>query len=353
MKWYVCGVCGLVTAWVAVGSLINLTTVPRLRAEDKPAAAAPKMEKYTVTIPNTDVSFEMLPIPGGVFMMGSPETEADREEDEGPQHPVRIEPFWMGKCEVTWDEYDTFRYHLDRQRREVLGIDATERDLKADAVTRPTKEYTDMTFGMGHDGYPAICMTQLAAKTYCEWLTEVTGDYYRLPTEAEWEYACRAGTTTAYSFGDDPDDLDEYAWYFENSDEQYQKVGQKKPNPWGLHDMHGNVAEWCLDQYVPDFYSQFDTQEPALFPVAVPKSLYPRVVRGGSWDDDPDFLRSASRQKSDPNWKIRDPQLPKSMWYHTDALHVGFRVIRPLQRPDAETIKKYIFHPDPPAELMK
>ena len=148
-------------------------------------------------------------------------------------------------------------------------------------------------------------------------------------------------------------EIDDYAWHYGNADETYHKVGEKKPNPWGLYDMHGNVAEWCLDQYVPDFYSRFDAKTPAVFPIAVPKSLYPRVVRGGSWDDDPDLLRSASRQKSDPSWKIRDPQLPKSMWYHTDALHVGFRVVRPLKRPDAETIKKYTLYPDPPPELAK
>ncbi|MCA8989438.1 MAG: formylglycine-generating enzyme family protein, partial [Planctomycetaceae bacterium] len=251
-------------------AMVGILTVivSPLQAADKPAAKGEgKMEAYSVELPYTEITFEMLPIPGGVYTMGSPETEADRQEDEGPQHQVKIAPFWMGKCEVTWDEYDTYRYKLDVQRRELAGLDATPQDIKADAVTRPTKEYRDMTFGMGHDGFPAICMTQLAAKSYCEWLSEVTGHYYRLPTEAEWEYACRAGTTTAYSFGDSPDDLDEYAWYYDNAEEKYQKVGQKKPNPWGLHDMHGNVAEWCLDQYVPDFYSQFKGDQPADNPI--------------------------------------------------------------------------------------
>ena len=130
-------------------------------------------------------------------------------------------------------------------------------------------------------------MTHHAAMEYCRWLSAKTGKIYRLPTEAEWEYACRAGTTTAYSFGDDPDELDEYAWYVDNA-EQPQPVGKKKPNPWGLHDMHGNVAEWCLDHYVADIYSTL-AKDPLVDPAgrpARPQKEYPYVARGGSWDDD-------------------------------------------------------------------
>jgi len=150
-------------------------------AED---AKKQELEAYTLTLPYTDIDVDMLPIPGGVFKMGSPKTEKDRADDEGPVHEVKIEPFWMAKFETTWDEYDTFRYKLDVQRRQLARLKATDNDKKADAITRPTKEYRDMTFGMGHDGYPASCMTQLAAKAYCEWLSAATGDYYRLPTEA-------------------------------------------------------------------------------------------------------------------------------------------------------------------------
>jgi formylglycine-generating enzyme required for sulfatase activity len=330
---------------------------PYLRDPDSIATTPAEMKPYKQRLRDTEVVFEMVPIPGGTFLMGSPAGEEGREDDEGPQHLVQVEPFWMGKCEVTWDEYDTYRTNLDVQRRRLLGRDPDDVDHQADAVTRPTTEYTDMTFGSGHDGYPAICMTQLAAKMYCKWLSEKAGQYYRLPTEAEWEYACRAGTTTAYSFGDDPEKLGEYAWYFDNVGEDrqvnYQKVGQKKPNPWGLHDMHGNVMEWCLDQYVEDFNQQFDRDTPAVFPVAVPVKLYPRVVRGGSWFDDPEMLRSANREKSDPTWKIQDPQLPQSMWYHTDADFVGFRIIRPLHPPTEEQIQKYVLYPDIPEELRK
>ena len=309
-------------------------------AADGDAKSETEMKPYKQEIGNTTVEFEMVPIPGGEFLMGSPEDEADRGEGEGPQHKVKVDPFWMGKYEVTWDEYDVWSFNLDIQRRKLLGEAATDYDKVADAVTRPTKPYTDMTFNMGHDGYPAICMTHLAAKMYCIWLSEKTGRYYRLPTEAEWEYACRAGSATAYSFGDDPDKLDEYGWFFDNADDTYHKVGQKKPNAWGLYDMHGNVSEWTLDQYDENFYSTFPKGKAAIFPVNVPTRLYPRVVRGGSWDDDPDGLRSAVRIQSTNDWKIQDPQLPQSIWYHTDAKHVGFRIVRPLEQPDKATREK-------------
>lgn len=325
---------------------------PYLRDPNSEAETEAEMKPYVQRLRHTDVKFEMIPIPGGEFVMGSPPGEEDRNDDEGPQFKVKIEPFWMGKHEVTWDEYDTWRLNLDVQRRELAGAEPDEVDQRADAVTRPTREYTDMTFGMGHDGFPAICMTQLAAKMYCQWLSEKTGHYYRLPTEAEWEYACRAGTTTAYSFGDDPSKLDEYAWHYDNADDTYHKVGLKKPNPWGLHDMHGNVAEWVLDQYDPEFYHQFEGKL-ADNPLNVPTQLFPRVVRGGSWFDDPEMLRSAVRVASTPDWKIQDPQLPQSMWYHTDADFVGFRVVRPLRKPSEEEIKKKVLYPDIPDELRK
>lgn len=315
-------------------------------APAKPRAA--EMKPYTEKMEHTDSTFDMVPIPGGEFMMGSSDSEADRNADEGPVHRVKIEPFWMGKHEVTWDEYDVWSYNLDIQRRKLRKQAENERDKASSVVTRPTKPYTDMTFDMGHTGYPAICMTQLGAKMYCKWLSAKTGRYYRLPTEAEWEYACRAGTTTAYSFGNTSDKLAEHAWYYDNADEAYHKVGLKKPNPWGLYDMHGNVAEWVLDQYDPEFYAR-DLPNGSMI-LSVPKTLYPRVVRGGSWDDDPEGLRSAARVFSEKEWKIQDPQLPQSIWYHTDALHVGFRVVRPLRIPDMKTRLKYRLDPVLPKE---
>ncbi len=311
---------------------------------ENPAADArteKEMKPYTEKLVGTEVKFEMVPIPGGVYKMGSPADEKGRKSDEGPQVEVKIEPFWMEKHEVTWNEYELWGLGLDKQRRSVKKIAAPNVWNKtADALAIPTKPYSDMTFGMGKEGYPAICMTQFAAKMYCKWLTAKTGRYYRLPTEAEWEYACRAGTTGPYSFGDDPDKLDDYAWYADNSEEQYHKVGLKKPNPWGLYDMHGNVAEWCLDQYVADRYKQL-AGKLRDNPFTIVTKMYPGVVRGGAWTDEAALLRSAARRGSSPEWKAQDPQIPQSIWYHTDADFVGFRVVRPLRVPTPEEAARY------------
>jgi len=307
--------------------------VPILEIEEAVASTEAEMKPYKEVVEQADVTFEMLPIAGGRFLMGSPEEEEGRREDEGPQREVEISPFWMAKTEITWDVYDVWMSDLDIFRREALKLPATPRDALADTfqISQPTKPYTDMSFGMGKRGYPAVCMTQHAARTFCKWLSAKTGRFYRLPTEAEWEYACRAGTETAYSFGDDPDELEDYAWTFDNTDGGYERVGKKKPNPWGLHDMHGNVAEWVLDQYDEAGYEA--VAEQTVNPLAIPLTLDPRVVRGGGWDQFPEDCRSAARQGSDEDWKKQDPQIPKSIWYLTDALHVGFRIVRPLEEP--------------------
>jgi len=291
--------------------------------------------QYEESIAGTQVRFSMLPIPAGTFLMGSPPSEVDRGSGEGPQHEIQVEPFWMGQFEVTWQEYHAWQFKLDQARRAEPGPS----DAWADAVSRPTPPYVPMDFEMGVEGCPAVCMTQLAAKQYTQWLSMKTGRFYRLPTEAEWEYACRAGTQTAYSFGDDPELLERYAWFFDNGDDKYHPVGKKAPNPWGLYDMHGNVAEWVLDAHDTGYYAASEARDAGR--VNWPTKLYPRVVRGGSWDSDPEDLRSAARMGSKKGWKVQDPQLPKSIWYHTDASFVGFRVVRPLTAPKPEARARY------------
>jgi len=315
------------------------------------ATSQQEMKPYRELIGDERVPFEMIPIPGGTFLMGSPDDETGRWEDEGPQHKVTVEPFWMGRCEVTWDEYNLWANVVEGLASDDTGDAGANQadpllkrmDAVADAIARPSKPFTDVTFDMGKSGYPAFGMTQLAARCYCKWLSAKTGRYYRLPTEAEWEYACRAGTTTAYSCGDDPDLLEDFGWFFFNADDQCQKVGLKKPNSWGLHDMHGNVREWVLDAYDPDYYQQFAGQT-TRNPYLVPTTVYPRVVRGGCWDSDPEELRSAARKASDPEWKSEDPRDPQSIWQFTTPVAPGFRVVRPLRMPTTEEAK--LFEPD-------
>ena len=321
---------------------------------DAVAKTAAEMKPYKQRIPGTDLWIEMVPIRGGEFLMGSPASEKGRKKDEGPQRKVTVEPFWMAKYEMNWQQYDVWSFNLDIQLRKLKKRKATPLDKIADAVTRPTKPYTDMTFDMGHDDFPAICMTQLAAKMYSKWFSAKTGSYYRLPTEAEWEFAARAGSKTAYFFGNDPKKLGEYAWFIDNSktedfeDGKYHKVGKKKPNPFGLHDIHGNVAEWVLDKYDPTFYGKSRTMKfPSFGPINIPTKLYPRAARGGSWKQPAAELRSAARIGSNKSWKEQDPQLPQSIWYHTDALHVGFRMIRPLKTVPEKVRLKYTLDPPP------
>jgi formylglycine-generating enzyme required for sulfatase activity len=288
-------------------------------------------KNYIEKMADSDVSFEMIAIPGGIFMMGSPAGEKARKDDEGPEHPVKIRPFWMEKTEARWDEYDLYwRTNVPKKTEP-----KTAQDKAADAVSRPTPPYADETFGHGRDGNPVLCITQHAAMEYCRWLSAKTGKLYRLPTEAEWEWACRAGTSSAYSFGDDPAKLTDYGWYDKNSDDVAHKVGEKKPNPWGLFDMHGNVAEWCVDHYKPDFYKGLSLDKVSIGPVVLPDDKrYSYVARGGSWVDPPAMCRSAARRGSNKDWLKRDPQQPQSIWWMTDADYVGFRVVRPVEEQD-------------------
>lgn len=289
---------------------------------------------YTQELSGTDLKFDMIAIPGGEFLMGSPENEAGRRTDEGPQHKVKISPFWIGKHEVTWDLYEPFVY-----KNQEIRISKTPLKQEVDALTRPTRPYVDMTWGMGKEGFPAIGMTHYSAVQFCKWLYTRTGIFYRLPTEAEWEYACRANTKGPYSFSEG-ENIDDYAWYSKNSNGKTQPVGSKKANPWGIHDMHGNVSEWTADQYKEDAYSKFK-ESTVVDPVVPVETLYPHSVRGGSYEDQTTELRSASRRGSEPAWKQIDPQIPKSNWWLTGGTFVGFRIVRPLKTPSKEEIEAY------------
>lgn len=289
------------------------------------------IKKITQKVPGTQISFDMVLVPSGSFLMGSPENEAGRNPDEGPQHRVNVDSLWVGTFEVTWELYELF---LTESKGLFTGL---PRQKEVDAVSRPTPPFEDPSKGMGRKNFPVVNVSPHAALNFCKWLSLVTGKFYRLPTEAEWEYACRAGSTSAYSFGNDAKDLGDYAVFFDNSNGQYAEAGSKKPNAWGIYDMHGNVAEWTLDEYAAEFYAKSGNASPW----NKPTSLHNRVYRGGSWDDDAEDLRSAVRKKSTIALQKGDPQVPKSQWWYTNASFIGFRLVSPARRPSEEEVKKF------------
>lgn len=288
---------------------------------------AQRIKSYTQEIPGTDVSFKMIAIPAGTFTIGSPAGSPGRESDEGPQKSISLTAYWMGEKEVSFAEWDLF--FKDMQMPQQKNIDG---------VSRPTAQYIDLTWGMGRSPHhPTNSMSQQAAMAYCKWLYEKTGVFYRLPTEAEWEYACRAGNPALYPFGNSPEQLKEYGYFKANSEGKYHETGNLKPNAWGLYDILGNLSEWTLDQYVENGYATMKSSDP----MAIPTRRYPRVARGGSYLDDASALRCANRIPSRSEWNQRDPQIPKSKWWLTDGMFMGFRLVRPLKTPAKEEIEKF------------
>jgi formylglycine-generating enzyme required for sulfatase activity len=294
---------------------------------------------YSEEIPGSEVKFRMVAVPGGTFQMGSPPNEAYRRPDEGPVHPVKLSPFWMGRVEVSWREYEVYL----AQRGSKTRTRDSANPGAPDAVTGPTPPYGSPDQGWGRGARPAITMTHHAAEKYCEWLSVVTGKKYRLPTEAEWEYAARAGTTHPYFFDGDParfttrrwlnhilgvriSPLGDFAWYLQNAGSKTHPAEGTKPNPWGLLNMLGNVREFCLDWYAPDEYAAVAGE--VLNPRG-PAGGKEHVVRGGSYRSDGADLRCAARDHTrNDDWMLTDPQIPKSVWWYSDCSDVGFRLVR-------------------------
>jgi len=209
---------------------------------------------------------EMLKLPAGSFQMGSPEDEPGRFESESPVHTVTFQrAFAIGKYEVTFAAYDRF-------------VVATGRRLPSD-------------FGWGRGSRPVIMVGWEEARSYAAWLSNETGKRYRLPSEAEWEYSARAGTETAFSFGNDFSKLNEYAWYSNSSEKKTHPVGQKKPNGWDLYDMHGNVWEWVAD----DWHDNYDGAPNDGQAWRDKPRGAGRVIRGGGWVSVAGDCRSAFR----------------------------------------------------------
>ena len=311
------------------------------------ATKVDEFRNFTEKIPGSGVSFEMIAVTGGQYKMGSPENKAFRNTDEGPAHTVEVSDFWMGKIEVSWDEYLAFFKETSSQgRKETVQVSE-----EVDGITGPTPPWGAPDQGWGKGSRPAITMSWHAANTYCRWLSQVTGKKYRLPTEAEWEYACRAGSDGPYPFAGNPKNytsegifkkifgvdtttINSYVIYKENSMSRPQEPSKVKENPFGLKNMLGNVAEFCLDYYSPNIYKE---RQGLVKDPRGPQKGTERVIRGGSFKSDAKDVRSATRNYTKTKaWLITDPQMPKSIWWYSDCVDVGFRVVC---EPD-ETIKR-------------
>jgi len=224
-----------------------------------------------------------------------------------PMRPV-APGLWLSATEITWDAYDVLVFGLDKPGDPAapLGANgaANEEVRGADAVLRPTHPHMVTDRGWGHAGFPAMSLSAKGASAFCEWLSVTSGRRYRLPTEAEWEAACRAGAPAgaAWSCGDEAAALPAIAWFRENSERRTHAVGGLAANALGLFDMHGNVGEWC----------------------AAPDGTF--VVRGGSYRDASKDLRCDARLLPQPAWNQSDPNLPRSVWWLADAPFVGFRI---------------------------
>ena len=301
-----------------------------------------QFEDFYEQLPGTPLSFKMIAIPGGTFQMGSPQHEPFRKEDESPLHSVAISPFFMSEVPVTWDLYWAFFLHTMSEGRtspEVVFTNNSRPDV--DAISGPTPPFGFPDQGWGGGDRPAITMTHYGAETFCLWLSRKTGKKYRLPTEAEWEYAARGGTETPYFFPGNPKDFSDkgfwrtlfhadtepistYVVYAKNSKNRTQEPSAVKANPFGLKNMLGNVLEYCADKYDPKAYSK--RGDIAVNPISTEGTEW--VVRGGNYASDAADLRCAARSftKHDA-WMKTDPQQPKSIWWYSDIRGIGFRIV--------------------------
>lgn len=334
-------------------------SVAAFQSSDVPGKDCKLPRRYTETIITSESgeksSFEMVLIPGGTFMMGAlPKDEPGRKDDEEPQHEVRVDPFYLCTTETTLELFLAYYQETVSAKKDFFAMEQTRKNTEqsrkdVDAITGPTPVYGDLTMGY-EEKHPAIGMTWHNAMTFCKWLSRKTGRKYRLPTEAEWEYACRAGTANIYGIGSDPphqlsrqrapkapvgSELSargnwcgaDFAWYEATADSETSEVGKKKPNAWGLYDMLGNVREWVYDFYSPQAYRQAAKKDPTVNPKG-PKTGTVHVARGGDYSSSIEELRCASRAFEEKWWRSGDPQIPKSKWWLPEMDFIGFRIAR-------------------------
>ncbi|MDR2682914.1 MAG: SUMF1/EgtB/PvdO family nonheme iron enzyme [Dysgonamonadaceae bacterium] len=325
----------------------KMTSLPLRQSADtalyfKTATPVTAFENFTEQIPGSMVSFNMIAIPGGTFRMGSPDSEPFRKNDEGPVRAVTLRPFFMSEVEVTWDMYWAFYSKtMSEGRTPPANVFANNSRPDVDAISGPTAPFGFPDQGWGGGDRPAITMTHYAAETFCQWLSLVTGKKYRLPTEAEWEYAARGGSETPYFFEGNPesfsnkgfwrkffnaktDVISSHVIYTNNSKNRTQEPGAVKANPFGLKNMLGNVMEYCADKYDAQAYGK--TGENVDNPLITEGDEW--VVRGGYYASDASDVRCAARDytKQD-DWLKTDPQQPKSIWWYSDVRGIGFRIV--------------------------
>lgn len=319
------------------------TTVMDTSLFYKEPAKVKKFEDFTETIPQTPISFNMIAIPGGTFKMGSPKNEPFHEPDEAPGHDVTLSPFFMAEVETTWQQFWAFyastmsEGRTPPERTYAQNLEA----LDVDGISGPTPPFGFPDQGWGGNDRPAITMTHYAAETFCLWLSKKTGKKYRLPTEAEWEYAARGNTQTPYFFEGNPKDFSDYGFwrkifpaktdnitsyviYEKNSYNRSQEPEAVEPNPFGLKNMLGNVMEYTADKYDPNAYEK--RPDGTTNPIVTEGEEW--VIRGGNYASDASEVRSAARSHTQhDDWMRTDPQQPKSIWWYSDYKGIGFRVV--------------------------
>jgi formylglycine-generating enzyme required for sulfatase activity len=276
---------GTAAADTTTDSAIDSAADARLalvRVDDTPLATE------VVSVPGTAVSFAMVRVPSG-FLRGE-----------------RVESFAVATLEVTWDDYLAMLLESE-------GPPPSKSGEPIDGFARPTKPYIATDRGYGQGKRPIISISAKGAESFAHWLALRTGRPFRLPTEREWEWAARAGSTGRWTCGDDPAALDALAWYDANANQSSQLVGTKAPNAWGLFDVHGNVAEWCRVEQ-PD-----GTKYGA------------HALAGGSFFDLAEGLEFGVREFRDTDWNMSDPQIPKSVWWLANAAWPGMRVVMDVE----------------------
>ena len=321
--------------------------VAAFQSSDVPGKDLELPRRYTETVTSESgekSSFEMVLVPAGTFVMGAlPKGEPGRKDDEEPQHKVRVDSFYLCTTETTLELFLAYYQETVSAKKDFFEVEQARKDTEqsredVDAITGPTPVYGDLTMGY-NEKHPAIGMTWHNAVTFCEWLSRKTGRKYRLPTEAEWEYAASAGTTNIYGVGSDPDRLADYAWYEATADSETSEVGKKKPDAWGLYDMLGNVREWVYDFYSPQAYRQAAKKNPAVNSKG-PKTGKVHVARGGDYSSSIEELRCASRAFEEKWWRSGDPQIPKSKWWLPEMDFIGLRIARSTNTNNQNTRKQ-------------